>query len=311
MKHHIWAEEFRPKTVEDCLLPGPLKATLQGYIKQEKFPNLILAGQTGRGKTTVARAMCEEIGSPFLFYNGSLNVNLDTLRTEIASFASSRSLNGARKVVIIDEADFLNHHVQPAFRAFIEEFAPNCSFIFTCNHPEKIIEAIHSRCTLVKFEFPNNAKPELIRGIYQITMNILEKKGVEYSKEALQEVIKRNFPDFRKILNELQGYSSTGKIDTGILALPDNLDIKKLWEFIKSCAFTDARKWVAETFMRDQEVFDALYKSMDKYTEASGMAMAIPILAKYQYQAAFVANREINLAACIADMMVTLKGNLK
>lgn len=302
----LWVEKYRPKTVQDTILPVELKATFQQFVDQKNVPNLILTGRAGIGKTTIAKAMLEEIGADYITINGSMNGNIDTLRNEIANFASSISFTGGRKYVILDEADYLNaNSTQPALRNFMEEFSNNCGFILTCNFKNRIIEPLHSRCSVVEFAIRNAEKPKMAALFFKRTCNILEKEGVTYDQKAVAEFIQLYFPDWRRCLNELQRYASTGKIDAGILANKNDENIDTLIGFMKDKKFTELRKWVAENTDIDSAVlYRQLYDILPKRIKSTqSLASAIIILAEYQYKEAFVANSEINRVAALVTLM--------
>jgi DNA polymerase III delta prime subunit len=302
----LWCERYRPKTIEDCILPDRLKKPFQEYVNKKEIPNMILAGTAGVGKTTVARAMCEEIGADYILINGSDESGIDTLRVKIKGFASSVSLMGGRKVIIIDEADYLNpNSTQPAFRGVIEEFSGNCSFIFTCNFKNRIIEPLHSRCAVIDFKLKNGEKAKMASALMKRIENILKNESVEYDPAVLAEIITKFFPDYRRVLNELQRYSTFGKIDTGILSADTNFKIKELIKLIATKNFSEIRKWVSNNSDNDvnliyREIYDNLYEVLKKET----IPAAVILLAKYQYQAAFVADQQINLLAFLTELMI-------
>ena len=302
----LWVEKYRPKTVNDTILPETLKATFQQFVDQDNIPNLLLTGRAGVGKTTIAKAMLEEIGADYIIINGSMNGNIDTLRTEISNFASSVSFTGGRKYVILDEADYLNpNSTQPALRNFMEEFSKNCGFILTCNFKNRIIEPLHSRCSVVEFKIANEDKQKIAGQFFKRISIILDQEGVEYDKQTVAEVVKTYFPDWRRVLNELQRYSSTGRIDSGVLANKSADNLNALITLMKERNFTDVRKWVAENTDVDSAV---LYRSLydllpTKIGSTQSIADAIIILAEYQYKEAFVANSEINRVAALATLM--------
>jgi DNA polymerase III delta prime subunit len=302
----IWTEKYRPKTIEDCILPDRIKKPFQEYVNKEEIPNMILAGTAGTGKTTVARAMCEQIGADYIMINGSDESGIDTLRVKIKGFASSVSLMGGRKVIIIDEADYLNpNSTQPAFRGVIEEFSGNCSFIFTCNFKNRIIEPLHSRCAVIDFKLKNGERAKMATAFMKRIETVLKNEGIEYEPSVVAEIITKFFPDYRRVLNELQRYSTFGKIDTGILAANDNVRIKEITKLIGEKNFTEIRKWVANNSDNDvnlvyREIYDNLYETLKKET----IPQAVILLAKYQYQAAFCADQEINLLAFLTELMI-------
>jgi len=303
----LWVEKYRPKTIEDIILPCDLKATFQQFVDQKNIPNLILAGSAGVGKTTVARAMLEQLGCDYIVINGSMNGNIDTLRNEILNFASAVSLSGGRKYVILDEADYLNaDSTQPALRNFMEEFSRNCGFILTCNFKNRIIEPLHSRCSVIDFKISKKAMAKLATQFFKRVTGILENEGIEYDKAVIAEVINKHFPDWRRVLNELQRYSATGKIDSGILANMTEASIKELVKFMKDQNYTEVRKWVKNNLDTDvNALFTQFYEYAAELVTKSTLPDLVLILAKYQYQNAFAANTEINFAAFCAEVMVT------
>ena len=249
----LWVEKYRPKTIEETILPIELKAVFQQFVDQQNIPNLILSGSAGVGKTTVARAMLEQLGCDYIVINGSMNGNIDTLRNEILNFASSVSLSGGRKYVILDEADYLNaNSTQPALRNFMEEFSRNCGFILTCNFKNRIIEPLHSRCSVIDFKIGKKEMAKLAMQFMKRVSNILNSENIEFDKAVVAEVIQKHFPDWRRVLNELQRYSATGKIDSGILANLQQVSIKELVSMLKEKNFSGLRKWVGENLDNDQ-----------------------------------------------------------
>lgn len=305
----LWVEKYRPKTVADTILPKDVKQTFQQFVDNKNIPNLILSGPPGVGKTTIAKAMLEEIGCDYIVINGSLNGNIDTLRNEIMNFASSVSFTSNRKYVIIDEADFLNAvSFQPAFRNFIEEYSKNCGFIMTCNYKNRIIDAIHSRCSVIDFKIAKKDMATLAKEFMIRVCDILTKENVKYDKSAVAEIIKKYFPDWRRVLNELQRYSATGSIDSGILTNLQEVSLKELMGFLKDKNFTSARKWIVENIDSDSSaIFRKIFDAADIYMEKSSIGQLVILIAKYQYQAAFCADAEVNLAAFIAECMVELE----
>ena len=302
----LWVEKYRPKTVEDTILPVDLKRTFQNFVDQKNIPNLILAGSAGVGKTTIARAMLEELGCDYIVINGSMNGNIDTLRNEILSFASSMSFTGGRKYVILDEADYLNaNSTQPALRNFMEEFSRNCGFILTCNFRNRIIDPLHSRCSVIDFKIGKSDMAKLAAQFFKRVITILDKEGIKNEPQVVAEVINKHFPDWRRVLNELQRYSATGAIDTGLLTNLQEVSLKELVDMMKNKNFTSIRKWVGENLDNDQnEIFRSIYDTSSEFLTPQGVAQAVLILGKYQYQAAFVADHEINLMACLTEMMM-------
>lgn len=309
IEEFLWTEKYRPQTIADTILPDELKRTFQEFVNQGNIPNLLLSGSAGCGKTTVARAMLEQLGCDYMVINGSMNGNIDTLRNEIMQFASSISLMGGRKYVILDEADYLNpNSTQPALRNFMEEFSKNCGFILTCNFKNRIIEPLHSRCTVIDFKIKKTDLPSLAGQMMKRLGYILETEGVEYDKAVLAELIKKHYPDWRRCINELQRYSATGRIDSGLLANITEMTFKSLIGFLKDKDFTSTRKWVAENIDSDTvAIFRMIYDSANQYVTKNSVPNLVMILAKYQYQAAFVADHEINLMACLTEMMIELE----
>lgn len=302
----LWVERYRPKTVQDTILPPELKATFQQFVDNKNIPNLILSGSAGVGKTTVARAMLEELDCDYIVINGSMNGNIDTLRNEIKNFASSVSLAGGRKYVVLDEADYLNSNsTQPALRNFMEEFSKNCGFILTCNFKNRIIEPLHSRCSVIDFKITKKEIPGLAKDFMKRACGILNKENIEYDKTVVAELIKKFFPDNRRILNELQRYSATGRIDSGILVNLQELSLKNLVEFLKNKDFSNMRKWVAENLDNDADViFRKIYDQASQYLTKNSIPAVVLIIGKYQYQHAFVADAEINLVCCLTEIMI-------
>lgn len=303
----LWVEKYRPHKVEDCILPENLKTTFQEYVNRKEIPNLLLAGSAGVGKTTIAKALCEEVGCDYIVINGSDEGRLiETFRTKIKNYASSMSLSGGRKVVIIDEADYTNaESVQPALRNFMEEFAHNCSFILTCNFKNRIIAPLHSRCSVVDFKIQNGQKAKMATQFFKRVEWILEQEGVMYEKEVIASVITKHFPDNRRILNELQRYSVKGVIDKGILASISDANLATLITSIRDKDFGTARKWVTNNLDNDpNSILRSIYDSLYDYLKPESIPPAVLILSKYQYQSAFVADQEINLMACLTEFMM-------
>jgi DNA polymerase III delta prime subunit len=302
----LWVEKYRPKTIEDTILPCDLKKTFQQFVDQKNIPNLILAGGAGVGKTTVARAMLEELGCDYIVINGSLEGrNIDTLRVEILNFASSVSLSGGRKYVILDEADYLNaNSTQPALRNFMEQFSRNCGFILTCNYKNRIIEPLHSRCSVVEFKISKKATAKLATQFFKRLQTILEAEGIGYDQKVVAEVINKYFPDWRRVLNELQRYSATGSIDSGILANMTEASLKQLIKLMKEQNFTEMRKWVKNNTDTDVNyLYNQFYDTSAEFMDLQNTAQLVLILAKYQYQNAFSANPEINFMAFLVEVM--------
>ena len=308
MTQYLWVEKYRPKTIEDCILPERLKTLFQEYVNSHNIPNLLLCGGAGVGKTTVAKAMCEEIGCDYLVINGSDESGIDTFRTKIKRYASTLSLTGGRKVIIIDEADYLNpNSTQPALRNAIEEFSGNCSFIFTCNYKNRIIEPLHSRCAVIEFSLKSNEKVSIAAQFFKRVINILESEKVEFENPVIAELIKKHFPDFRRIINELQRYSQFNKIDSGILSQIQDASINDIVKFLKEKDFGSIRKWVASNDVDSQILYRKIYDNMYEMLQPQSIPQAVIILADYQYKQAFVADAEINMVACLTELMVNLE----
>ena len=303
----LWVEKYRPPSIAECILSDSIKGTLSDLTKDGKVPNLLLSGSAGVGKTTVARALCEQTNSDYIIINGSDEGRMiDTLRTKMTQFCSTISLSGgSRKVVIIDEADYSNpDSVQPAMRRFIEKFAENCSFIFTCNYKNRIIEPIHSRCAVVDFVLPKDEKPEIASKFMERCKHILSSENIDYDERVVVELINKHFPDFRRVINELQRYSTSGNIDSGILANIGELNLNQLVSSLREKNFQNMRKWVATNVDNDpatvyRKIYDKLYEVLEK----SSIPQAVLIIANYQYKSAFVADQEINLVACLIELM--------
>lgn len=302
----LWVEKYRPKTIKECILPESFKKTFQEYVDKKEIPNMILSGSAGVGKTTVARAMCEEIGCDYIIINGSDESGIDTLRVKIKGFASSVSLVGSgRKAIIIDEADYLSAAAQAAFRGVIEEFSKNCAFIFTCNFKNRIIQPLHSRCAVIDFKLQNGQKAKMATAFLKRVEQILKEENVQFEVKVLAELITKYFPDYRRILNELQRYSVSGTIDIGILAQITDVKLTELISYLKEKDFRSVRKWVGQNTDNDthrimREIYDKLYDILNPTT----IPMAVILLGKYQYQAAFAADQEINLMSFLTELMV-------
>lgn len=303
----IWAEKYRPKKVQDCILPDHLKRRFQSYVDKKEIPNLLLFGTKGLGKTTVARALCEEVGCDYLFINGSTESGIDVLRNKIQNFASSVSIMGTgRKVIIIDEADFLNaQSTQPAFRAAVEEFSSNCTFIFTCNFRNRLLGELLSRFQEVDFKLRKEDKPKIATAFLKRVEWILQKENVKYEKDVVASFITKYFPDNRKVLIELQGYASFSDIDKGILSYSAEIHVAGLVLSLKQKNFAEVRKWVINNMDNDPaRLYRFIYDSLYEKLVPQSVPQLVLILAKYQYQAAFVADHEINLMACLTEVMV-------
>ena len=304
----LWVEKYRPKTIDECILPGSTKQTFKDFVKEGEVPNLLLSGPAGCGKTTVAKALCEELGCDYYVINGSDEGRfLDTVRNQAKNFASTVSLTGSgkHKVIIIDEADNTTHDVQLLLRANIESFYKNCRFIFTCNYKNKIIEPLHSRCAVVEFGIKGKEKQQVAAEFFGRLNGILDGEGVQSDKKVLVELINKHFPDWRRILNECQRYSVGGTIDTGILATFSDISINDLIKNLKQKNFAEVRKWVVSNLDNDTSVlyrviYDHLYDALVPGT----IPAAVLVIAKYQYQTAFVADQEINMLAALTEIMV-------
>jgi len=304
----LWVEKYRPQKVEDCILPTEVKTTFKSFIEQGEIPNLLLSGTAGVGKTTIAKALCNELGADFYVINGSDEGRfLDTVRNQAKTFASTVSLTSTsrHKVLIIDEADNTTPDVQLLLRASIEEFQKNCRFIFTCNFKNKIIEPLHSRTTVIDFNVRGKTKQNLAALFFERCRDILTREEVRFNDKVVATVVQKYFPDFRRTLNELQRYSSTGSIDTGILAALGDAKIDSLTEYLKNKKFNDVKKWVTQNLDSDPTaIMRKLYDSLSTIMEGPSTAAAVLIIAEYQYKSAFVVDQEINLLACLTQIML-------
>jgi len=305
----LWVEEYRPKTIDDCILPQSLKTLFQSFIEKGEISNMLFSGTPGVGKTTVAKALCEQMNCDWIMINGSEEGGIDVLRNKIKNFASTVSLSGGKKVVILDEADYLNpQSTQPALRGFVEEFHKNCRFILTCNFKNRIIEPLHSRFSNIEFKINNKEKPQLQTQLYNRATFILKKQNIEYEDKALIGLITKHFPDFRKLINELQRYSVSGAIDAGILVNISDENLKSLTSHLKAKEFGDMRKWVVNNLDNDPvKIFRKIYDSLNTTLQPETIPHAILIIADYQYKSAFVADQEINLVACLTELMSQVK----
>lgn len=302
----LWVEKYRPHKIADCVLPDNLKNTFQKFVDDGNIPNLLLSGTAGVGKTTVARAMLDEIDADYIIINGSMNGNIDTLRNDIRNFAATVSFGGGRKYVILDESDYLNaNSTQPALRNFMEEFSSNCGFILTCNFVNRIIDPLHSRCSVIEFKIGNKEKATLAKQFMKRANFILNTENVKYESAVVAEIIMKHFPDWRRVLNELQRYGTSGNIDAGILASVDNVEIKELVKYLKAREFENMRKWVGQNASMDVNVlFRRLYDAASAILKSESIPALVLALADYQYKAAFVVDQEINMSACMTQIMM-------
>ena len=305
MQEHLWVEKYRPSTLSDCILPSQLKKDFNQILKQKELQNMLLTGTAGTGKTTVAKAMCKELNLDYIIINGSEESGIDTLRNKIKQFASSVSLEGGYKVVILDEADYLNpQSTQPALRGFIEEFSANCRFILTCNFKNRIIEPLHSRCSVIEFGIPKGQKQSIAAGMMERLEYILTTEGVSYEQPVLAELIMKYFPDFRRTINELQRYGVSGRIDSGILINVNDVSVGNLMNHLKVKDFRKMRQWVADNIdIEPAAMFRKIYDSSTEYVNPQSIPQLILTLADYQYKDSFVADHELNMVACLTEIM--------
>ena len=305
MQEHLWVEKYRPSTLQDIILPSQLKKDFELIVKQRELQNMLLTGTAGTGKTTVAKALCKMLNLDYIIINGSEESGIDTLRNKIKQFASSVSLEGGYKVVILDEADYLNpQSTQPALRGFIEEFSANCRFILTCNFKNRIIEPLHSRCSVVEFAIPKGQKQVMAAKMMERLGHILTNEGVSYEEPVLAELIMKYFPDFRRTINELQRYGVSGKIDSGILINVNDVSVGNLMNHLKVKDFRKMRQWVADNIdIEPAAMFRKIYDSSTEYIDPQSIPQLILILADYQYKDSFVADHELNMVACLTEIM--------
>jgi DNA polymerase III delta prime subunit len=305
MDNFLWTEKYRPQTSANCVLTDELRATFNSFVERGEIPNLLLTGSPGIGKTTFAKAMLNEVGRDFITINGSLSGNIDTLRNEISNFASSVSFSGGRKYIILDEADHLNpNSFQPALRGFVEEFSKNCGFILTCNYPNKIMKELHSRLTVIDFHIKKDDRPKVASGYMKRAMEILDKEGVDYDKNVVARLIMNHFPDFRRVINELQSYSASGIIDEGILSLSGEKNYYELIKSLKNKDFKLMREWVVENYDSDTAFYRQFYDSITDVLKPTSVPTAVVLTSTYLYQHAFVADSEINLVAFLTNIML-------
>ncbi len=309
MNEFLWVEKYRPKTIDDCVLPAHIKTTFKQIVNGGELHNMLLTGTAGLGKTTVAKALCNELDLDYLLINGSEESGIDTLRNKIKQFASSVSLQGGYKVVILDEADYLNpQSTQPALRGFIEEFSGNCRFILTCNFKNRIIEPLHSRCSVVEFNIPKKESERLCSVMMARLMLILDDEGIKYETKVLAELIMKYMPDWRRVINELQRYSTSGVIDSGILVSLSDISVNELMSSLKIKDFKKMRQWVADNIDSDPaSLFRKLYDNMNEYVVPESIPQMVLILADYQYKNSFVSDHELNLVACCTELMAGVK----
>jgi DNA polymerase III delta prime subunit len=305
----LWVEKYRPNTINDCVLPSNIKKTFKQIVEGGELHNMLLTGTPGLGKTTVAKALCKELNADYLLINGSEDSGIDVLRTKIKKFASSVSLQGGYKVVILDEADYLNpQSTQPALRGFIEEFSSNCRFILTCNYKNRIIQAIHSRTTVIEFNIPKKEQQRLASVMMARLMSILGEENIQWETEVLAELVMKHMPDWRRVINELQRYSTGGNIDSGILVQLSDLAINDLMVYLKEKDFKNMRKWVVENLDTDPiALYRKIYDSIGEYVLPQSIPHIVLILADYQYKDSFVADHELNLVACLTEIMMEIK----
>lgn len=306
-EHFLWVEKYRPKMVNDCVLPDEQKAYFENIVKKGEIQNMLLCGSAGTGKTTVARALCEELGSDYIIINGSEESGIDVLRTKIKSFASTVSFTGNTKVVILDEADYLNpNSTQPALRGFIEEFANNCRFIFTCNYKNRIIQPLHSRCAVVEFQIPKKERAKIAMEYHRRACKVLTQENIEFDPKVVAKVIEKHFPDFRRVLNELQRYAQSGRIDEGILTNLGEANMNELVQALQSKDWKKMRGWVVANLDNDPvSLFRKIYDTLiPRTTQVPQLVLTI---ADYQYKSAFVSDQEINLVACLTEIMASVE----
>ena len=307
MNNTLWVEKYRPTKIEDCILPDEIKTTFQSIVDSGEIPNLLLTGSPGIGKTTVAKALCNQLDCDWLMINGSDEGRMiDTLRTTVVNYASTVSLSGGKKVIVIDEADYMNKDsVQPALRGVIEEFSKNCRFIFTCNFKNRIIPALHSRCSVVDFIISKDAKPALGMEMLENVKRILNEEGVKYEESVLVQLILKYFPDFRRVINELQKYSLNGIIDEDILKQSSDENFNELFVALKGKDFSGMRKWVAQNIDNDHvRLYRQIYDTLNNRFEKKSIPQAVLTIADYSYKSAFVADQEVNMVACLTEIMM-------
>ena len=307
---YLFVERYRPQTIEDTILPKSTKDTFKEFVKQGQIPNLLLSGSAGIGKTTIAKALCNELGADYIVINGSDEGRLiDTLRTKIKNFASTVSLSGGSKIVILDEADYISaDSVQPALRNFIEEFSSNCRFIFTCNYKNRIIPALHSRCTVVDFNISPKQKQRLASDFHKRLCDICDSENIKYDDKVLVELIIKFFPDFRRCLNEVQRYGVSGEIDTGLLATLSEEKLTPLIDMLQDKNWSGMRKWVGQNSDQDfNSLYRKVFNTLEQRLEPSSIPACVLLIADYQYKSAFAMDAEINFTACLTEIMSECK----
>jgi DNA polymerase III delta prime subunit len=311
MSEFLWVEKYRPKTIADTILPKELKETFTKIVESGEVPNMLFTGTAGLGKTTVAKAICHELGLDYILINGSEEGNIDTLRNKVKSFASTVSLQGGYKVIILDEADYLNpQSTQPALRGFIEEFSNNCRFILTCNFKNRIIEPLHSRCSAYEFNTSKKNVAVLASQFMKRVEYILNQEGIPFNQKVVAELIMKHLPDWRRVLNELQRYSVSGSIDEGILVNLSDDNVQSLIGFLKAKDFKQMRQWVVNNIDTEpQAIFRKIYDNIQTSAKPQSIPQAILILADYQYKNAFVADHELNVVACMIELMANVEWN--
>jgi DNA polymerase III delta prime subunit len=301
----LWVEKYRPRKLDECILPEEQLKTFKQFVESGEIPNMLLCGSAGVGKTTIARAICEQLECDYIIINGSEENGIDVLRNKIKDFASTVSFGGKTKVVILDEADYLTPNIQAGLRAFIEEYSDNCRFIFTCNLKNRIIAPLHSRTAVIEFKLSKADRPKMAGRFMKRLADILTAENVEYDEKVVAEVLKKHFPDYRRVLNELQRYSTSGNIDAGILGVVQEINLRELINAMKQKDFKNVRQWVADNLDNDPNmIIRKIYDVM--VDEVKTVPQLIILLADYQYKAAFVANQEINLVACLTEIMAAM-----
>ena len=307
MNNTLWVEKYRPETIDDCILPVTIGNVFLSIVDSGEIPNLLLTGSPGIGKTTVAKALCNQLDCDWIMINGSDEGRMiDTLRTTVVNYASTVSLSGGKKVIIIDEADYMNKDsVQPALRGVIEEFSKNCRFIFTCNFKNRIIPALHSRCSVVDFAIDKKDKPAIAGEMLRMVKKILDKEGVKHEEVVLADLVLKYFPDFRRVINELQKYSLNGVIDEGILKQSSDENFDELFNALRGKNFSVMRKWVAQNIDNDHvRLYRQIYDTLNNRFEKKSIPQAVLLIADYSYKSAFVADQEVNMVACLTEMMM-------